>query len=134
MTRRTKIFGSVCLAVLLCGFFALFHFVCEVRVRAKAGQELSKTMSVRVIVGEALSRYYEQHGAYPQSLKELPLLTLRWGDEGSSVGDLEAWQYVSDRTNFTLQWTGERAYKLFLGGGKGEYYLSEDGYPKDEKR
>src|ERR1043166_8829194 len=134
MTKRTTVLWAICLTVLLCGVFAVYHFFREVQSRADETRDLSKMMSVRLIVGEALSRYYEQHSAYPQALNELPLQTLGWGDEGSSARDLEAWRYVSHGTNFTLRWTGKRGFNLFLGGRTGEYYISEDDYPKDGDR
>jgi hypothetical protein len=86
-------------------------------------------MSVRLIVSEALTAYYQQHGSYPHSLSELPLQTLHWGDEGSSARDVEAWSYVSDGPSFTMTWTNALGTDLFLGGKAGQL-----NYSKDEKR
>jgi hypothetical protein len=57
------------------------------------------------------------------------LQTLRWGDEGSSSRDVEAWSYVSDGSSFTMTWTNARGtehFQLFLGGKTGEVYYSRD--------
>ncbi len=86
-------------------------------------------MSVRLIVSEALSEYYHQHQSYPRSLSELPMQTLRWGDEGSTVRDAEAWTYVSDGSSFTMTWTNTRGRELYVGGSTGRVY-----YSRDEKR
>jgi hypothetical protein len=83
-------------------------------------------MSVRLIIAEALTAHYQEHGSYPRSLTELPLQTLRWGDEGSSARDAEAWHYVSDGSSFTLTWTNAQGAELFLGGRNGSVYYSRD--------
>lgn len=92
---------------------------------AQPARELSKMMSVRLIAGEALSAYYEQHGSFPRSLSELPLQSLRWGDEGSSARDLDRWHYTSDGQSFTMTWTNARGADLLLGGRTGRVFYSE---------
>ncbi len=117
---RTTIIVTICVVAA----FAAFRHVD--RTQAQPVRDLSKMMSVRVIVSEALSSYYQQHGSYPSSLSELPLQILRWGDEGSSARDAKAWSYVSDGSGFTMTWTNARGTELFLGGKTGEVYYSRD--------
>jgi hypothetical protein len=88
-------------------------------------RELSKMMSVRLIIGEALSSHLKQHGSYPPSLSELPLARLPWGDEGSSPRDLNGWHYSSDGQSFTMTWTHARGLELFLGGRDGQLFYSK---------
>ena len=95
------------------------------RTVAQPSRDLSKMMSVRLIAGEALSSYYGQHSRFPHSLSDLPLQTLRWGDEGSSAADLGAWRYTSDGQSFTMTWTNIRGADLFLGGSTGRVFYSE---------
>jgi hypothetical protein len=96
---------------------AVAFFVHADRKYGQPTAELSKMMSVRLITGEALSVYYEQHGHFPRSLSDLPLNTLNWGEEGSTPRDLERWHYSSDGQAFTMTWTNaSRGYDLFLGG------------------
>jgi hypothetical protein len=83
-------------------------------------------MSVRLIVSEALSAHYQQQGSYPRSLSEVPLQTLRWGDEGSSVQDVEAWSYVSAGSSFTMTWTNARGTELYVAGTTGQVCYSRD--------
>lgn len=92
---------------------------------AQPSRDLSKMMSVRLITAEALSAHYQQHGRYPASPSELPLLSLRWGDEGSSARDLDSWRYTSDGQSFTMTWTNARGADLFLGGRIGQVFYSE---------
>ena len=86
-------------------------------------------MSVRFVVSEALSAHYQQHGSYPRTLSELPLQTLRWGDEGSSPRDVEAWSYISDGSSYTMTWTNARGAELYASGTTGQAF-----YSKDERR
>ena len=86
---------------------------------AQPSRDLSKMMSVRLITAEALSAHYQQHGRYPASPSELPLQSLRWGDEGSSARDLDSWRYTSGGQSFTMTWTNARGADLFLGGRTG---------------
>jgi hypothetical protein len=95
------------------------------RTVAQESRDLSKMMSVRLVSGEALSAYYQQHGIFPRSVSELPLESLRWGDEGSSARDLDNWQYASDGQSFTMTWTNARGADLFLGGRTGRMFYSE---------
>src|ERR1035437_7410 len=117
---RPKIIVTVCVLVLFGAAFAAFRHVD--RTRAQPVRDLSKMMSVSLTVSESLTAYYQQHGSYPHSLSELPLQTLRWGDEGSSARDVEAWTYVSDGSSFTMTWTNALGTDLFLGGKAGRIY------------
>ena len=119
---RRLIIVVVCVLALIGAAFVTFR--CFDRTYAQPVQELSKMMSVRVTVSEALSAHYEQHGSYPRSLSELPLQTLRWGDEGSSPADLASWSYTSDGSNFTMTWTDTSGGELFLGGRTGQVFYS----------
>ena len=124
--RATIIVTMCVLALLGAGFAAIRHLD---RTHAQPVRDLSKMMSVRMTVAPALSAYYQQHGGYPRSLSELPLETLRWGDEGSSARNLESWHYTSDGPNFTMTWQSTRGVKLFLGGKSGQTYYAEDEKP-----
>jgi len=95
------------------------------RTVAQPCRDLSRMMSVRLITGEALSAYHQQHGSFPRSLSELPLQSLPWGDEGSSARDLDSWRYTSDGQGFTMTWTNARGADLFLGGRTGRVFYSE---------
>lgn len=121
---RTTIVVTVCVVVLFVAALTVFRYVD--RTHAQPTRDLSKMMSVRLLVSEALSAHYQQHGSYPRSLSELPLHTLRWGDEGSSARDIEAWSYISDGSSFTMTWTNARGTDLFLGGKTGKVYYSKD--------
>ncbi len=124
---RTTILVIVCVVALFIAAFAAFRHVD--RTQAQPTRDLSKMMSVRTIVSEALLANYQQHGSYPHSLGELPLQTLRWGDEGSSAHDVEAWTYVSDGSSFTMTWTNAPGTEIFLAGKTGQIH-----YSRDEKR
>ena len=121
---RVALIVTVCVVALIGAAYATFRHVD--RTQAQPARDLSKMVSVRLIVSEALSSYYQQHGSYPRSLSELPLQTLRWGDEGSSARDVEAWSYVSDGSSFTMTWTNTRATELYVGGTTGQVYYSRD--------
>ena len=121
---RVALIVTVCVVALIGAAYATFRHVD--RTQAQPVRDLSKMMSVRLIVSEALSSHYQQHGSYPRSLSELPLQTLRWGDEGSSARDVEAWSYVSDGSSFTMTWTNTRATELYVGGSTGQVYYSRD--------
>ena len=124
---RVTIIVTICVVALIGAAYATFRHVD--RTLAQPVRDLSKMMSVRLVVSEALTSHYQQHGNYPRSLSELPLQTLRWGDEGSSARDVEAWSYVSDGSSFTMTWTNTRATELYVGGSTGQVY-----YSRDEKR
>lgn len=121
---RTTVVVTVCVLALLGAAFAAFRHVD--RTHSQPIRDLSKMISVRVVVSEALSEHYRQHGSYPRSLSELPLQTLRWGNEGSSVRDVEAWSYVSKGSSFTMTWTNARNMDLYVGGRTGQVYYSRD--------
>ena len=121
---RVALIVTVCVVALIGAAYATFRHVD--RTQAQPVRDLSKMMSVRLIVSEALSSHYQQHGSYPRSLSELPLQTLRWGDEGSSARDVEAWSYVCDGSSFTMTWTNTRATELYVGGRTGQVYYSRD--------
>ena len=121
---RTALIVTACVLALFGAAFAVFRHVD--RTQAQPVRDLSKMMSVRLIVSEALSAHYQQHQSYQRSLSELPLQTLRWGDEGSTVRDAEAWAYVSDGSSFTMTWTNTRGTELYVGGSTGRVYYSRD--------
>ena len=121
---RATIIVTVCVLALLGAAFATHRYID--RNFAQPSRDLSKMMSVRLTASEALSSYHQQHGKYPRSLSELPLQTLRWGDEGSSPSDLSSWSYASDGLSFTMTWTNRRGGELFLGGKTGQVYYSRD--------
>ena len=120
---RATVIVTACVLALLGAALAVFRHVD--RTHGQPIRDLSKMISVRDVVSEALSAHYQQHGSYPRSLSELPLQTLRWGNEGSSVRDVEAWPYVSDGSSFTTSWTNTK-HNLYLGGKTGEVYYSRD--------
>jgi len=121
---RAAIIITVSVLALLGAAFAVHRHVD--RTYAQPSRDLSKMMSVRITTAEALSAHYKQHGSFPRSLSELPLQTLRWGDEGSSAHDLDSWHYSSDGHSFTMTWTNTRSPELFLGGRDGQLYYSRD--------
>jgi hypothetical protein len=95
----------------------------DVDRKAQVTREASKMRSVQVITSEGLSRYYEDHGRFPDSLSELPMDKLRWGDEGSSPRDLQSWNYTSDGHSFTMSWTNELKWSLLLQGTNGVVFF-----------
>ena len=124
---RAIIIVAICLLALLGAGFATHRYID--RNYAQPSRDLSRMMSVRLITADALSKHYKQHGHYPHSLSELPLQTLKWGDEDSLPSDLSSWSYASDGSSFTMMWTNARGVELILGGRTGEVYFS-----RDEKR
>jgi hypothetical protein len=120
---RATIIATVCVLALLGAAFAVHKYIDR---NAQPLRDLSKMMSVRITIAGALSAHYQQHGSYPRSLDELPLKTLRWGDEGSSARDLDRWRYTSDGQSFNMTWEGARGTTLFLGGQRGQIYYSPD--------
>jgi len=118
---RTAIIITLSVFAVLGAAFA-FHRHID-RTVAQPSRDVSKMMSVRLVTGEALSAYYEQHGRFPHSVSELPLQGLRWGDEGSSARDLDSWRYMSDGQSFTMTWTNARGANLFLGGRTGRVFI-----------
>ena len=121
---RTTIIVTVAILALFGAAFATHRYTD--RNYAQPSREQSKMMSVRRITADALSEHYKKHGSYPGSLSELPLQTLRWGDEDSSPKDLESWHYTSEGQSFGMTWQGMRSTKLFLGGKNGQIYYLED--------
>jgi hypothetical protein len=121
---RTALILTLCIGVLAIAAFVTTRHIDK---RAQPFRELSKMMSVRLVIAEALSSHYQKHGRYPGSISELPLQTLHWGDEGSSARDVDAWSYVSDGSSFTMSWTNASGQDLFLGGKTGQVYYSQDG-------
>lgn len=117
----------VVVTIIICIFVVVglvFAACRHVDRKAQPVRDLSKMMSVRKTTDGALSAHYVQHGSYPRSLSELPLETLRWGDEGASPRDLESWHYTSDGQTFSMTWTNVNGLELFLGGksgGRSEY-------------
>ena len=95
---------------------------------AKPSRDLSKMMSVRVTLAPGFEAYYQQHDGYPDSLEELPIASLQWGDENSSPSDLEEWHYVSDGKSFKMTWQGQRGLRVFFAGKNGKFYFSEDDF------
>jgi len=89
------------------------------RTRAQPVRDLSKMRSVRLVLTDALSEHYAQHGHYPASLTNLPLDSLKWGDEGSSVEDVTQWHYNADGQSFSMSWTNSRGMALSLEGKEG---------------
>jgi len=117
-----RIFVRYVLPALVIVALAVHHHID--RTVAQPYRDLSKMMSVRLITGEALSAHYQQRGSFPRLLSELPLQSLRWGDEGSSARDLDAWHYTSDGESFTMTWTNALGADLFLGGRTGQVFYS----------
>ena len=124
LRRRAAIITVACLLALLGAAFAMHRYLD--RNYAQPTRDLSKMMSVRLITAEALAEHYKEHGSYPQSLSELPLQKLPWGDEGSSLKDLAGWSYTSDDSSFTMTWTNARGTELFLSGTRGQDYYSRE--------
>jgi len=121
---RAAIITTLCVLALLGAAFATHRYTD--RKYAQPARDLSKMMTVRRIIDEGLAAHYRTHGSYPRSLTELPLQTHRWGDEGSSARDVEAWHFVSEGAGFTMTWTNARGAELFLGGRTGSVYYSRD--------
>ncbi len=119
---RATIFAAVIALAIIGAAVASFRHID--RTQAQPVRDLARMMSVRFVVSEAITAHYRQHGRYPSALSELPLPTLRWGDEGSSVRDVEAWTYVSDGPSFTMTWTNARGAELYGGGRTGQVYFS----------
>ncbi len=119
---RATIFAAVFALAIIGAAFAAFRHID--RTQAQPVRDLSRMMSVRFVVSEALTAHYRQHDRYPSALSELPLPTLRWGDEGSSVRDVKAWTYVSEGPSFTMTWTSARGAELYGGGRTGQVYFS----------
>ena len=125
--------GRIITAVVAFGFLALaLVFLLKLYRDAKRiqteSQELSRMMSVRIIVGSALSEYYMTNAAYPMSLEKLPAGLLKWDDEGSSAADLKLLHYNSTSNTFTLVWERGTNYHLFVGGRTGELYWNEEDF------
>ena len=99
------------------------------RVYGQPSRDLSRMMTVRNLVSDAISTGYLAHRSYPGSLGELPLQTVRWGDEGSSPADVSRWAYSSDGSSFTMSWSNALGVELFLGGVAGRVYISRDQRP-----
>lgn len=121
---RAAVITTICILGLVGAAFTVFRHYDR---KAQPVRDLSKMMAVRVITDGTLSTYYDKHHSYPRLLSELPLQTLRWGDEGSSPRDLESWHYTSDGQTFSMTWTNANGAELFLGGkrGRSEYYRNE---------
>ena len=96
------------------------------RTYAQPTRDLSRMMSVRLTTANALSAHYKQHGSFPRSLSELPLQSMHWGDEGSSIRDLDSWHYRSDGPSFTMAWVNAHGPDLFLGGNAGQVFYLRD--------
>ena len=94
----------------------------------RATQELSRMMSVSIIVSSALSNCYRINGSFPKSLDDLPAGLLRWGDEGSSAVDLKLLQYHSTSNTFTLLWERGTNMRLFSGGRARELYWNQEDF------
>jgi len=125
VTRRMRIAIIISLSVFaLLGAGLAVHRHID-RTVAQPSRDLSKMMSVRLTTGQALSGYYQQHGRFPGSLSELPLQSLRWGDEGSSARDLDSWRYTSDGQSFIMTWTNASGTDLFLQARSGRVFYSE---------
>lgn len=118
---RTALLVAMTLLVLFGAVFALHRHVD--RTYAQPSRELSKMMTVRSAISEALSEHYKQHGRFPPSLADLPLDRLPLGDEGSSVRDVASWQYTADGRSFIMTWTNARGSELYLGGTTGQIFF-----------
>ena len=93
-------------AVLLLTLLFISHWYVE-----RVGQpvrEMSKMIYVKDVLSEAMDAYYKEHGRYPKSSRDLPLENLRWGMEGSSARDVDAWTYSSDGKSFSITWKNSR--------------------------
>jgi len=77
-------------------------------------------MELRTRLAPEPEIFYQEHGAYPQKLHDLPLEEFDWGTEGATPTDLESFSYVSDGPTFVLLWKGEGGYEVYLAGHKGE--------------
>lgn len=118
---RAAIIIAFSVLAVLGAVFAVHHHIDRT---AQPYRDVSRMMSVRLITGEALSAHYQKHGSFPRSLSELPLESMRWGDEGSSARDLDEWHYASYGQSFTMTWTNARGADLFFGGKTGQVFYS----------
>ena len=116
------------------GIFALFAIADYIERRGRPTREMSKMMSVRHVLHSPMSDYYEKNGKYPDTLADLALDSIEWGDEGSSKGDLEDWRYFSEGTRFTMTWQHPEGLQLFFGGDNGHYYYQEADSEKKESQ
>ena len=95
--------------------------------KAEATQEASKMMELRTRLAPELENFYKNNGAYPQSLRDLPLDNFHWGAEGAEPKDLGSFSYVSDGQTFRMRWEGRGGFVVCLAGSKGVSDYSEDG-------
>ena len=120
--------GRIITVVVACGLLViaiifLFKVFRDARLIGKEAQELSRMMSVRMIVGSALSEFYKTNNAYPTSLEKIPAGLLRWGDEGSSATDLKLLRYRPSSNRFTLVWEQGTNLQLCVDGSAGELFF-----------
>jgi hypothetical protein len=98
----------------------------DARQRQRDTQELSRMMTVHVIVGSALSEYYKTNGSYPKLLEEIPAGLFHWGDEASSPADLKLLRYESSSNTFTLLWQRGTDIQLVVRGHSGNLDWNAD--------
>lgn len=121
---RTALIIAMTLLVLFGAVFALHQHVD--RTYAQPSRDLSKMMTVRSAISEALSAHYKQQGQFPLSLADLPLERLPLGDEGSSVRDVASWHYTANGRSFVMTWTNALGSELYLGGKTGQIFFARD--------
>ncbi len=120
---RAVIILTACALLLFGGAFLIYK---KTASKAQSFSDLSKMLVVQNIAESALSAHYKQSGRYPNSLSELSLEFVKWGDEGSSAKDLASWHYQSDGQSFTMTWNGPNSRKLFFRGENGRIFHTEN--------
>lgn len=118
------------LVVAVSGIVAVLVCFCYMQLRdaqrmAEATREASKMMELRTRLAPEFESYYQKHGAYPQKLRDLSLVSFNWGSEGAMPRDLESFTYASDGQSFVLRWKGAGGYPVYLAGVRGESKYSE---------
>ena len=116
---RASIITIVCVSTLISAVLAAHRY--EERTRVQPRRDLIRMISVRTIIASALDAVFAQQGRYPQSLSQLAVQTLRWGEDGASPRDLVDWDYRSDGQSYTMTWTSTCGMRLFLTGRGGDH-------------
>jgi len=87
-------------------------------------REASKMQELEARLEPELKSYYQQHGAYPKKLQDVPLTNFEWGHEGATFKDLESFSYFSNGQTFIMQWQhADFSYSLCLAGTNGESFF-----------
>jgi hypothetical protein len=125
MLTRSRVVAVTAAGLVAIAVLSLLLAVRDARRAQSETLELSRMKTVQVIVGSALSDYYQTNGSYPKMLEEIPAGLLHWGGEASSPADLKLFRYISTSNTFTLTWNLGTNYQLFVGGRAARPYWNE---------